>query len=234
VSLEGFKDKVYYFNPFTFNYTDEEYKFSLFETNRKNKVTDKRFKVSEELGTFMHMASFQKGFGAGYDLMFVNRFDFNIHNLSDGRAYELVFEGSETSEQLMKKALLSNDLSIIADSPFASSIGKIVNNKDIVFVNYKMGRTFNFLFFDKVYGEILLHGKSYSVFSEELLKKGIAFFDLPFTASNEKFVSVISAEQLVELKPLFEKFKDDIQCYDQFININYDDNPVIALYSLKF
>lgn len=186
ISIESDSDKLYFYNPFTFNYSNSDLKYSLITTNKKSNILNKEFYVDDQFGELVHNPSFQDGFGAGVDLLLINRYDLNIYNLTKDEKYELIFnQNSKERLDYFNQCVKQNNLKSFDASEFVSTISKVVNTDSIIYMNYCVNNQFNFAFINKNNLELILHGKSYTVLTEELLERGIPFFELPSFAFNQ-------------------------------------------------
>jgi hypothetical protein len=233
ISIESDLEKLYFYNPFTFNYSNSDLKYSLITTNKKSNILNKEFYVDDQFGKLVHNPSFQDGFGTGVDLLLINRYDLNIYNLTKNEKYKLIFnQNSKERLDYLNFCIKKSNLKSFDVSEFVSSISKVVNTDSTIYLNYCVNNQFNFAFINKNNLELILHGKSYTVLTDELLERGIPIFELPSFAFDNSFISVINPERIISIRPILNKFKDKIDDYPNIQRLKNGDNPILLIYKL--
>ena len=233
-SISVISDKLFFYNPFYFNYKNiKDEKYSLYVKFNNN---ESRFFKNPK---FHHVKYQNKGLFRCNDsiLLFNNKLSNEIivfHGLIPTKGYKINFEGNEQVNSCIdniKSGLLTNEF---YDSEFAFGINNICYSDKFLYFTYIRSRTLFHTLINIETNMIISHTNRKSILSNNYIANKIWFNRYPEYSYNNSFISVIEPQEIIEV---YENLKLDNSMIDKtlmrFKNLKYSDNPIIAFYDYE-
>jgi hypothetical protein len=228
------------YNPFIMNYSnqEDEKNHSLYVINDKGKVVNRYFYNNNKYGSLLLLN--QGLFSGSNHIYFNNKLQNDIYVLNNGEPelkYNIHFDDHSPTDRIINSPESEQAIEKLLNLNSSWSIQDICESDKFIYLKYLKNQHAKHLIFDKKNGNILLNSFDQISASDQLLNYDIPFFEFPVYSFANKFVSVIEPFEVYQIyrenNDKFSMIVDEV-LKQKFLNLNINDNPIIAIYSFNF